>query len=401
VAINVKGETKAMKKSFIIAVIISAVLLSSCGSKTNKSDDAKEIANKQEIQSETTIVASNDTEEVPLAESSEAAETKEENKTPDVSEQPDNESENAEPPADEKQDEEPETIKESEEENEINADPIEIDGQGVYNTNVNYLVDLDGDGTKEKLLVKFSEVEHIGDYPDAMIYINDNLEYQIQYVDNPDTNFFALTDINTNDSQKEIAIYQNGPSNDPATTFICWNDNEIKELFIVDDDLWGMFNSAKSTPKILEGFVLGDGTVNWNGRLEILQTWYAPMHLRLNSNNSVTYLDELYYPPIYHRQEGDNLGPTMPLIPIYVCEERDSSSKRTLIEPQTPIDFDITDNISWVHIISDSGSGWIDLNNIEDYIDSEYEYLFEDSKGREYRSFSIGMDLFDNLCMTD
>ena len=399
-AINVKGEMKAMRKSIIIAVIISAVLLSSCGSKANKSDDAPN--NKQaEIQNEITIVASNDIEEVPLAESSNDPEIKEEKETSDTSEQPDNESENAEPPADEKQDEEPETIKESEEENEINADPIEIDGQGVYNTNVNYLVDLDGDGTKEKLLVKFSEVEHIGDYPDAMIYINDNLEYLSQYVENPDTNFFALTDINSNDSQLEIAIYQEGPSSDPATTFICWNDNELKELFVVDDALWGRGNNLESSPAIVDGFIPGDGTVNWNGRLEILQTWYAPMHLRLNSNNSVTYLDELYYPPIYHRQEGDNLGPTMPLIPIYVCEERDSSSKRTLIEPQTPIDFDITDNIRWVHIISDSGSGWIDLNNIEDYIDPEYAYLFEESKGREYRSFSVGMDLFDNLCMAD
>ncbi len=293
---------------------------------------------------------------------------------------------------------------------------VEVSGTGVYETGIPYAVDLDGDGKKEQLFVVYE-----GFIPDALpydswiwsgddkwdtdfywhggelIYINGCLRYRNDHADQPFSGYFGIVDINASDRRLEVAVFDKGPSNDPLSAFYALRDGNIVSLLEIDDCIFdSVYVSDDHVPALDEDMLPGDGTVHWSGRLSILQTWWAPMSIRLNEDDSVTDLDELYYPNLPKPDPETGVGYVKLLYPLLAASERSADSERTRIEPADRAILDITDNVRWVHVTTDNGSGWIDIDNIADYVEDAYREQFSN-----YLPFEVGYNLFEGLSYAD
>lgn len=209
-------------------------------------------------------------------------------------------------------------------------------------------LDLDGDGEKETLLVEIiTDDEGWQQY--AVSIDGTNLTEPLSlYFDYPDTERYSIVDLDASDSFLEIALPDDGPSNDPNTTFLRYENGALTSL----GQVYG---------KVTEDALVfrGDGTISSTIRLSVLQTWYAPVDWHVGQSGVFEPItQELYYPI---QTEDTPVKTAVKELAAY--EEMSLDSTRSSAAIGTEMTFLATDNKAWVHCEDVSGTRfWIHLD---------------------------------------
>lgn len=184
------------------------------------------------------------------------------------------------------------------------ADVIISSGQTITPIAMNETasVDLDGDGTNEIVSVNYDLTQDMyKENPtiqiNSFVFEGDNS----LYMECPDVATWYIFDVDTTDSYKEIGIYQDGPSSDPYTTLLRFEDGVLHNLGGFSDkpiDDWNIYIPRydgdyedylglidRSRIRIE---VPGDGTILANQRIEILETNFAQGLWKLENAESFT-----------------------------------------------------------------------------------------------------------------
>ena len=185
-----------------------------------------------------------------------------------------------------------------------------------------------------------------------------------------------LVDLDSTDSYKELAIYDNGPSDDPITFFLRFDGKKLIHCGCVPD------NPSNSSFK-----VNGDKTVNSCLRLGILQTWYTETVFRLNASNQLEEVPrELYHPYVNAMWRG---GETYLKVNCKFFETMDASSDTVEFSQGEEVYFTATDDKNWVQVRTQDGKvGWFYM---EDY---------QTVKIADADNYYV-LDLFSYLCYAD
>ncbi len=192
--------------------------------------------------------------------------------------------------------------------------------------------DLNGDGVMERILVSVRPTEY--DYAHSL-FINgidytDTLSQLGIYSENPDLFLFAITDLDTGDGLLEIALPDDGPSNDPNTTFLRWDGSSLSCL-------------GEAYGKISDGDLAldGGGLIHGTMRLSVLQTWFAPATWQLGTDGRLEVApQELYL------QQWEQTVTALEELAVYATN--DAGSTRTALPAGTQFSLLGTDNVQWV-----------------------------------------------------
>ncbi len=240
----------------------------------------------------------------------------------------------------------------------------EIKKPGTYCAEQEYLIDLNGDGVKERLF--FSKNQ---------LLINDkNYSAFFNRSEGMDDDFFFLWDIDTSDKILEIGLWEHGAS-DTNYTRIYWYDGETLRPAGEIEGPW---------EKLYTGIVFdGAGTLTMECRLQVLQTWRAEKSFQLNEYHELTEVEqELYYVKNYREEKY----PYTLLAPVRLYKAMDTTSDFVEIQSGTKIVLPATDDKNFVLVETEDGTkGYLLLD--------DNGYNIENSDG----SFSPGAEVIDGL----
>lgn len=240
-------------------------------------------------------------------------------------------------------------------------------------------IDLNNDGDSGTVIYTLSSKEpYDGNITSFKVngveYVDKLIELGI-YMNNPNWEWYYIVDIDESDNFKEIAILDEGPSDDPETYFIRFDGNKLQYIGSITD-----FPQKSSCQ------FNGDGTIVASSRLNILQTWWAPATWRIDENGLLQKVkDDMYYP--YDQSDKDSLQPIL-LKDFMIYTEPNIEAKQVMVSANNQVTFKSTDNIHWVFMRSEDGTeGWFYMENFSGIL---YE-------GKVVESTSI----FDNLSIYD
>ncbi|MDO5096422.1 MAG: hypothetical protein Q4D65_07655 [Peptostreptococcaceae bacterium] len=226
-------------------------------------------------------------------------------------------------------------------------------------------IDLNGDGTKERIAM-----DEKGD-----LKVNDiaDIEFLDYAVSNPPNSpeSVLIIDINRSDTQKEILFYNEGPSFDPECNFYIWNG---------DMQYIGTAFTALNLNNI-ESQVKGDGYIQGELRLNVLQTWFANAQWELNKNNEVHLIQQLKFVPTNAQREYKLISP----IRVY---KRYPHAQAAIVQPQK-VRITATDNHSYCYLEAEDGTkGWFQIFESWAVVDLDYNNV-------------SAMEFFDGLSYAD
>ncbi|MGN0132340.1 MAG: YARHG domain-containing protein [Lachnospiraceae bacterium] len=236
--------------------------------------------------------------------------------------------------------------------------PMEEDtGTTVY-------ADLDGDGTKEKLSY---EVRQVSEYEEHGILTIEGKTYDLWgyeniYMEYPDSEHFYLTDISPYFDGLEIAVTEEGPSDDPATHFYIY-EGELSYIGSVS----GYPMKQKEN---LNGF--HDGGVTGIERQSLIETyecydswWYD------YENRELVYQDVGYFEMVPKPAHGLLMD-----LPVYT--QMNEESPMTTLKAQDEVFFMATDGKEWLLVRGKDGTaGYIHITDqIIDTVDKPADEVF-------------------------
>lgn len=141
-----------------------------------------------------------------------------------------------------------------------------------------FVDDLDGDGAfDDTVTLLVSESPELG--RSATLRINDSVV--VVPGGNPSGTFTAV-DLNTRDSYKEIAVYDEGPSSDPTTSFYLYNGKSITLM--------------ATTPGAVEQMTFdGNGGMTTLARAQTLDTWFYRDTYQLQDDHTLARIPREFY----------------------------------------------------------------------------------------------------------
>ena len=161
-------------------------------------------------------------------------------------------------------------------------------------------VDLDMDGTEERLCVSLTEDEYGSmnvvltlngvDCTDALVYSDIYGEY-IPF-DNPDPDFYAITDLSGDDGCLELAIQDWGASDDYFTYFYRFAEGKLYSI----GGAPGLIKSPWDGDTIRFD---GQGKLSTIKRLRSLHTWFAYADYALNNDEKLELIPADLYEASY------------------------------------------------------------------------------------------------------
>lgn len=267
----------------------------------------------------------------------------------------------------------------------IEIDELDFDNDYMEEVSVGEgcLADLDCDGkldtiyysaTKSSLAEYGTAVEAFtingGDYKYTLFLSDQGI-----HVQDPDLVSYYITDLDTRDRYKEIAILDHGANGTPYTYFIRFTGAGTYCLgyvpYFPDDEYF---------------VIKGNGQVESAYDLHILQNWKAPATWmsksdQLISSNLTMYKNEIFYP------YGDqNVEPVTQLIDLSLFKTRSQTAEEIHApkDDKVTVTFTQTDDAHWVYMKrSDNIEGWFYMENADTIV----------SKGKKYNR----RDVFKNL----
>ena len=141
----------------------------------------------------------------------------------------------------------------------------------IYEPNKKILVDLNGDGIKEKVEYRLENKTTYGEYKKCRLIVNDKI---LQLEGNLAPKF-AIVDIDEKDKYKEILISDFGPSSDNTSKFYFYKNNKL----IFMGTTGGIYEEGLD--------IDGTGTFLASTRGDILQTWWFDKKYQLDRNHKI------------------------------------------------------------------------------------------------------------------
>lgn len=209
-------------------------------------------------------------------------------------------------------------------------------------------IDLDEDGMAERVLIEVVEDELGWHRYKLTINGADQTDTLELYSENPDLNYYAITDIDSGDARLEIALAYEGPSHDPSTTFLRYENGGLSSL----GEVYGMVTEDHLT-------FPGDGLISSFMRLSVLQTWYAPVQWGIGEDGLLTDVPQELYAPF-----EDSVAPTKTAKKeLAGYADRENRDLRVCVEAGTEFALTATDNVCWVQCKAVNGEEfWLHLN---------------------------------------
>lgn len=256
-----------------------------------------------------------------------------------------------------------------------------------------YKMDLDGDGLNEELYIGYCGMEwdyRWGQRPDIVIdgaypsgpyiYMNGELLYKRVNAYTPCTGFFGIVCFLNNPGNKYIITFDDGPSNDPSSSFYSFSDGRITEAGEVPCLLFegDRFNDYVD----MNHEYIRENEVYCENRMNLIQMWNVKAVYGFDEGGKLK-LKSAEFEPV-------EPGLISLKYPVYACNGL-TDEEQELIEPGE-VYMDDTDGSEWIHITSEdsSKSGWININRLS-------EYLPESVKSDVHSAY----DLFDGYYAAD
>lgn len=141
-----------------------------------------------------------------------------------------------------------------------------------------FIDDLDGDGAfDDTVTVLISESPELG--RSATLRINDSV---VVVPGNNSSGTFTAVDLDTSDSYKEIAVYDEGPSSDPTTSFYLYDGTTITLM--------------ATTPGMVEQMTFdGQGGMTTLTRAQTLDTWFYRDNYQLQADHTLVRIPRDFY----------------------------------------------------------------------------------------------------------
>ncbi|MEI6488944.1 MAG: SH3 domain-containing protein [Bacteroidota bacterium] len=162
---------------------------------------------------------------------------------------------------------------------------------------------------------------------------------------------FKIIDIDTKDNFKEIAIYEEGPSSDEATTLYYFNGKQIILMGKV-----GNYIGKEEWNK-----VKGDGIITATARGQILQTWAYPDDYKLNSKHLLENIPKDLYPMnsfVTVKKE------------ITLQKSRTDATKSITLKVGEKITIASSDNYRWCLVKNSKDElGWFEVANYDKIVE--------------------------------
>ncbi|AEE95874.1 M56 family metallopeptidase [Mahella australiensis] len=221
--------------------------------------------------------------------------------------------------------------------------PIQTDFPLKVAVDTQCIVDLNGDGSGDSV---YYSVDNSSFMVNGAEYIDKLKEMDI-YIENPNREWYCIVDIDKSDKSKEIALLDEGPSNDPRSHFFRFTGNKVEYAGSITDFPY------TSTCKFN-----GDGTIVARYRLSILETWWAPATWELDRNGYLQQThQDIYYPYSYESQDSSFVPVLRKDLMLYT--EPDLKAGRVMAMAGSKVNFKATDNVHWVCLSTGNGAeGW-------------------------------------------
>lgn len=239
-------------------------------------------------------------------------------------------------------------------------------------------IDLNNDGREDTITYKavVSDIAEYGTTVETFAINGGDYKYTLYlsdqgiHIQDPDLTEYYITDINTRDSYKEIAILDHGANGTPYTYFIRFVGNGTYCLGYVPyfpDD---------------EHFVIkGDGSVESAYDLTLLLNWQAPAVWLSGSDQMLSSNLKMRTPDVFYPYEDQNEDAFILLKDIEIYTSRDlKSTATTLKASDTAVTFTQTDNEHWVYVKQDDegAEGWMYMENKDTVVSGTNKYHWRD-----------------------
>lgn len=271
-------------------------------------------------------------------------------------------------------------------------------------------VDLDGDGTKERVKVRIISRAEYGDVK-VGIYINKKRVKTVSIIDDGAeyfNHYYYITDINKKDKKKEIALTDFGPSNDYATTFYGWVNGKIKTRGCID----GLIFSERSDGTFAyspDSFVSvnGNGTVTTNVRMDngLSCTLFVKADykltkgiLKLKAADPIYDMTDTAKEQLESAKEDGYLNYLMHInkdLKIYSKMSRDSSTVLLKKDDNKVLLFTGIDGGNWMRVMYTSGTD--DKGAVTGYLYTDKSMIYNPSTNE----FEMGYEVINNLPYAD
>lgn len=242
-----------------------------------------------------------------------------------------------------------------------------------YQKDEEVLVDLNNDGTEEKVLYTIETVStetEYGTYDENFyhLYIND-VDYSEEFEFYEPIDRFFIVDADDTDNYKDILISTYGMSDDLESL---WLRYDGESLTLIGD--------SQMIPN--EGItILDNNLIEIYNRTDILETCFVPVNYSIINGElvNISTEGELFCWNTY-RQGLLSLKDD-----LIVHVDRDVDSETFTIPAKAEVDSNTTDMVEWVNIIYDQTEYWLHIKDMQ-VIDNGEVYTW---------------DMFDNLFLAD
>lgn len=203
--------------------------------------------------------------------------------------------------------------------------------------------DLTGDGTADKISYQVTELEN-GEYQcritvNGQVYIANELaasESEMPMT-NPIGDGFFIVDIYEGDGALEIAVFDEGPSEDPITFFFRYLDDELTSIGQVPGNPFGERNDSFN----------GVGGIIGRLQMDLIETAYL-QGFWWYDRNRIIYQDLGWY-------DFETAGEHILYEDLPVYYEREESSETTVIPAQERVFFLGSDGKQWILVKGKDG----------------------------------------------
>lgn len=234
-------------------------------------------------------------------------------------------------------------------------------------------VDLNNDGQKDLITYNAttSTLEEYGTAVDTFTINGGDYKYTLFlsnqgiHIQDPDLEWYFITDINTRDSYKEIAILDHGANGIPYTYFIRFVGNGTYCLgyvpYFPDDNCFE---------------IKGDGSIESAYDLQLLTNWQAPATWLSGSNQLLSSNLQMRDPDIYYLYDNQNVGGLTQLVDLQLYTSRSQTADTTEAKASdAAVTFTQTDDEHWVYMKrADEVEGWIYFENKDTIVSGGKKY---------------------------
>ena len=233
--------------------------------------------------------------------------------------------------------------------------------------------DLDGDGAAEKLQLSFvyssfpescrlsltvNGTDYTEDlYREAMDQMGWGENPHGAWTETtPDSVLYAICDLDPGDRYLELAVMDDGPSNDYTTAFFRYDCGTLTWIGTVEGLIYN--DDTRQSDMLLDAA----GGLETKMRLGVLQTWWTEVWWRLDEDGRLGMVPQT----IYYAKDRDYLNdkPTHTLLkPLLAYPDRDETALPDTLTAGEEITLLGTDNAAWVLARDSAGTEfWIHLD---------------------------------------